>query len=195
MKHLKHFVSTKYFIHAYIGIDIDPEAMSSEQLQQLQQHQKSLCKVRKLRSKDKLKKIIIEFNIPTWEKLEKSYDEFNIIFAFLKQTLKEKVLFRSRVLFEYCLDEYETEPEIPIILEEKWGKVGRLELSGMRVSFPDYSEIDSVILDTVPCPGCGKKALVVSITSTILDFISPDLLKRSIEKSEKFSRNFLKNKK
>ena len=72
-----------------------------------------------------------------------------------QQIISFETLFFIRIFFHFSVEKFKTDPDLPIVLEEKKSDIGKLVLSGVRVTFPEYKEFDSLILDVQNCSHCN----------------------------------------
>ena len=150
-------------------------------------------KLMKISNKAKKEKCLFFLNIPHYGDFKSEINNLVDLLKFFELNLKEQVNIRSKVIFQFPFNKFHTDPKIPIVLDEKWGKLGKLELSGIRVSFPDYKEFDSVILDIHKCEDCGEKAIMVQVFSEETKKLTCSLPVDLIKKSKEFTSNFIRS--
>ncbi|UCB57055.1 MAG: hypothetical protein JSV30_00195 [Candidatus Omnitrophota bacterium] len=129
---------------------------------------------------------------PSFEK--KDIENFKKTSDFFEKNFTEKITIFSRMTFHYSRKDFETDPALPVVFEEKRSGFGKVILNGMRISFPEHREVDSIILDIQKCHRCKADDIFLQVLSEHINSYSFGYLKDTIKKSKNFSAAFIKQK-
>ncbi len=165
-----------------------------DEYSRLKSSQKNAFRLTKIPKKDKdnEQKYVLTISIPGFEDFDKVSEDFNLISDFFQKVLTTKVVFLIRILLHFSTETYKSDPELPVVLEERRAQFGKIILSGVRVTFPDFKDFESIILDVQNCDHCKTQALSLQVFCEIEDAYSIQFITNVIKKAIEFSRSFVK---
>ena len=119
--------------------------------------------------------------------------DFLEVFDYFKNIFKsEKINCFAKVVYHYPEQDYKTDPPIPIILEKNDEKVGKIELTGVRLSFSKAERsIDSVILDLQKCEKCKTKDYFITVLMTKSTICDINEIVQLLAEAKTFSQKFV----
>lgn len=177
------------YVYSRFSAEVELTETIYNDYQKFKINQKRLFKLKKS-PKDN----IYEFGIliPEFDQIEKNLPEFKEVSDFFEKVILKSTRFSTRVSLHYAHKDFRADPELPVQLDDRKNEIGKLVLSGVRITFPDYKEFESVILDVQPCPHCQAEALNLQIFSERTQVYSIQLLSEVIKRSLEFSQSFIK---
>ena len=181
------------YSHSRITADMKIEDSSYEMSLPLKPSQKRFFRLTKIPKQEQGENnYSLAITLPNFEILEKDLNDFKSASDIFTKILSLEVLYYFRIFFHYSVKEYRADPDLPVVLDEKKSDIGKLVLNGVRVTFPDYKEFDSVILDVQPCPHCKEEDLISQVMSERKSVYSLEFLTTVIKQANGFSKNFVK---
>lgn len=117
--------------------------------------------------------------------------EFQKGFRCFSKAITREVDTRILVFLHRPIDKYETQPTLPLKLDEKVGKLGEPVLSGVRLTFPKTkNNFRMVTIDVSPCMYCGKVDISICLHFQGKMMISEENIVCVLEKAREYSRYF-----
>lgn len=191
----KELIKNKYFYYAKVVGEFIIDKAIYEEYKKLPSVSKIDFELVPLPQEETKEPITYRFRIliPNCDQFSQSdIEAFLAISNFFETKIKEKQDFFSRVMFHYPSTAFVPDPPLPVVLDEKKGAFGKIVLKGLRVTFPDYPEIDSIIVDVQGCSHCKEESIFIEVFTERKTNYSFEYLKEVISKSESFSKDFIK---
>ncbi len=195
MEELKALIKEKHFYYAKFVIDSVIEEGVYSEYKNLPSIQKKIFRLTKLPSEEPKPQNTYQLVI-TIQQLdilkEENFPNLQSVSQFFETKFQEEMSIFSRVMFHYPSNIFEANPPLPVVLEDKKNNCGKTILTGVRLSFPEHKEIDSVILDFQKCRYCKQEDIFVEVFSDSIQKYTSEYVKSVIRKSKDFSLAFVK---
>ncbi|MBP7055674.1 MAG: hypothetical protein KBB52_02335 [Candidatus Omnitrophica bacterium] len=191
VKHLKE----PFFYYVNFITDVFLSKSEFDNFKAIDQKKRKYFSLQKL-SQSKDDKALCRFKI-TLTSIDKDTDfnekDFLEVFEYFKSIFKkERISCFARIVYHYPEQEFKTDPPIPIVLEEKDEKVGKIELTGVRLAFSKAERgIDSVILDLQECEKCKAKDYFITVLMSKSTICGISEITQLLSEAKTFSGKFI----